>query len=499
MGGGARGGTSGGTSVRSGQARQSGSLPGTGQAGLAQAGLAQADLAQAGLAPAELAQFGIGRVRTRFASSKIAPRFRTALCQLPQVAFSMADQAFVVGGMFLVNLVLARTQTREEYGMFALSYSVLIFCMGLHNAAILEPFTIYGAGRYRSRLAEYFQLMLWGNAAFGLLLTAVLLSLCLVLRWLAPHLLPRALVGLGLTVSVLLSGALLRRTFYLQRKASLAATASLVLFVTLVCGLGLTVRMHVLDSFSVFVVLAVGWLAAGLSVGAKLPLGRTPISFLEYEPDYWRKHWKYARWVLVTAFVFQLTTQGYYWLVAGLLSVRDVAELKALSMVVAPADQVFIALNYLVLPRLSAHYAAQEIGHLLSAWKWYAAAVTLVTASFSLLIRSFGKSLTHLLYGGRYDDVAPLLAVLVLLPVIMGLGHTMNAALKAAESPQLVFWAYVASGSVTFLAGVPLVAKFGLRGAVYGMLLSGTSYTAALAFGFVARFWRNVPVPARLQ
>jgi O-antigen/teichoic acid export membrane protein len=248
----------------------------------------------------------------------------------------------------------------------------------------------------------------------------------------------------------------------------------------------------VLDSLSVFLVLAAGWLAAGLSLAGKLPLGKTRPTFLEYEPDYWREHWKYARWVLVTAFVFQLTTQGYYWLVAGLLSVRDVAELKAISLVVAPADQIFIALNYLVLPLLSAHYAARKIGHLLSAWKWYAAAVTGVTASFFLFIRAFGRPLTHLLYGGRYDDMAPLLTVLVLVPLVMGVGHTMNAALKAAESPKLVFWAYASSGAVTFLAGVPLVARFGLRGAVYGMLLSGASYTAAMAVGFIVTFRREL-------
>jgi O-antigen/teichoic acid export membrane protein len=428
-------------------------------------------------------------------SSRVAGFAKPRLHSLRQVAFSMADQALSVGAMFLVNLVLARTETREEYGLFALSYSVLIFFMGLHNAAILEPFTVYGSGRYRSRLGEYFQLMCWGNAALGLLLTAVLLGLCMALHWIAPDLLPRAMLGLGLTVGVLLSGALLRRVFYLQRKPGLAAAASLIFFLTVGCGLELTARAHVLGSLSVFLVLAAGWLAAGVSLAGKLPLGKNRLTFLEQEPDYWDEHWKYARWVLVTAFVFQLTTQGYYWLVAGLLSVRDVAELKAVTLVVAPADQVFIALNYLVLPLLSAHYAARKIGHLLSAWKWYAIAITTVTVSFFLLIRAFGRPLTHLLYGGRYDEMAPLLNVLVLVPVVMGVGHTMNAALKAAESPKLVFWAYVSSGAVTFVAGVPLVARFGLRGAAYGMLLSGAGYTAALAVGFVMTFRRDLRQP----
>ncbi len=416
---------------------------------------------------------------------------RPGLNQLHQIGCSMADQALSVGGMFLVNLALARTQSRDEYGMFALSYSVLIFLLGLHNAAILEPFTIYGSGRYSGRLAEYFQLMWRSNLALGLLLTALLLGLFLAFGWMAPHPLPRAMLGLGLGISFLLSGALVRRTFYLQRRASRAAAASLIFFVTVSSGLGLATRAHGLKGFSVFLLLAAGWLAAGLILWGKLPFGATRFTFLEYEPDYWRQHWKYARWVLVTAFVFQMTTQGYYWLVAGLLSVRDVAELKAVTLVVAPADQVFIALNYLVLPRLSAHYAAGRIGLLLSAWRWYALAIGAMTLASCLFLRALGKPLAHWLYGGRYDDAAPLLALLALAPVIMGVGHTMNAALKAAESPHLVFWAYVASAAVTFLAGIPLVSRFGLRGAVYGILLSGASYTAALAVGFVLTFRRE--------
>src|SRR5258708_35800102 len=106
--------------------------------------------------------------------------------------------------------------------------------------------------------------------------------------------------------------------------------------------------------------------------------------------------------------------------------------------------------------------------------------MTVGTLSFDGVIYAFGNPVTHVLYGGRYDDAAALLPLLVLVPVVMGVGHTMNAALKAAESPRLVFWAYVASGAVTFVAGVPLVVRFGVRGAAYGMLLSGISYTLAL-------------------
>jgi O-antigen/teichoic acid export membrane protein len=426
---------------------------------------------------------GVGQISTWLDSPRFAvftwPRFH-------QFGFSMADQALSVGGTFLVNLALARTQTKEEYGMFALSYSVYTFLAGLHNAAIVEPLTVHGSGRYRHHFSAYFNLMARGNVLFGLLLTAFLLLLCLLFRWVAPHLVSRSLVGLGLTVSILLSGVFLRRVFYLQRQAALAAKTSFIFFVTVTCGLWLTASLHVLDGLSVFLILAAGWIAAGFGVAGRLPLERTQQSFFEAEPDYWREHWKYARWVLITAFVFQMTSQGYYWLLAGFVSVKDVADLKAMLLLIGPVDQIYIALSYLVLPVLSSRYVAMNIRGLVSGWKWFFMLNFGIMGSFALFIRFFGKSVAHLMYAGRFDGVAPLLPTLALFPLIMGIGNTMAVALKAMERPQMSFYAYVASGATTLLAGFPLMVHFGLQGTTYGLLLSASAYTTTLGVAFLS-------------
>ena len=401
--------------------------------------------------------------------------------RLHQVACSLADQALSVGGMFMVNVALARTESKEEYGMFALSYSVFTFLAGLHNAAILEPYTVYGSGRYRLHSSAYFRSMAWINVGVGLLLTGALLSLYVLLERFAPGTASRSLLGLAATVSILLWGVFQRRVFYVQRQAVLAAKTSLVFFVAVVCGLRLATKAHVLNSFSAFLVIALGWVAASAGFARRLPFGKSPGAFLQMEPGYRSLHWKYMRWVLATAFVFQLMNQGYYWLVAALVSVKQVAELKAMALLIAPVDQIFIALNYLVLPLLAADSATGKMEDMLSTWKRYALGIGVLTSAFAVCVIVFGKAAAHLLYSGRYDDAAPLLMMLGLLPLVMGIGHTMNAALKSMEKPKLVFWAYVCSGSVTFLVGVPLIRHSGLRGAVYGMLLSAVAYTATLA------------------
>lgn len=410
---------------------------------------------------------------------------------LTQVGFSFADQALAVGGTFLANIVLARTQTKEEYGTFALSYSVFTFLAALHNSTTLEPCTIYASGRYRNRFSQYLRLMVKMNAGVGLILTALVLSGCLLLRWIAPNLVSRSLLGMGITVGVLLSGAFLRRVFYLQRQPIYAAEASLICCVVVAIGLWLATETHVLNGFSVFVVLASGWLLAGICLRGRLNLVKQDIPFLKSEPGYWREHWMYSRWVLATAFVFQLTTQGYYWVVAAFLSVKEVAELRVMYLLLAPVDQVFIALTFVVVPALSTLHASHRMPDFVSLlWK-YAFGVFAAAILFASGAAIAGKPIIHLLYAGKFDGLVPLFYILSFLPLFMGISSVMSSALNALEKPRLVFWGYSCSGIATFLIGIPLVIHFGLRGAVYGVLLSGAVFTAAVVIGFCSSWWKQ--------
>src|SRR6267378_721149 len=361
-----------------------------------------------------------------------------------RAGYSIADQALAVGGMFLANVALARTQSKEEYGIFALSYSVFTLLSGLHNAAILETYTVYGSGRYDLRFAEYARLLWRTNAMMGLGLTVTFSIIWGVLAWTKPALASPTILGLALTCGVLLTATFVRRTFYIRRRPDLAAEFSLMFFTTCAVLIWLSIRIRIFSGFYAFVIAALAWIAAGVFLGRELPgKAGSGTQFTEVEPKYWSEHWKYSRWVLVTALVFQLTSQGYYWLSAGILSVKETGDLRAMYNLLAPVDQVFVAMSLLVL------------------------------------------QVMHILYAGKFDDVAPLLGNLALLPVVMGIGNALNDTIKAAEKPKLVFYAYLCSGGTTVLLGVPLAIHFGFRGIVYGILLSATAHTVALAAGFL--------------
>ena len=153
--------------------------------------------------------------------------------RLGKLGYSSADQVLAIGGMFVVNLALARTRSKEEYGIFTLSYSVFTLLAGLHSAAILEPYTIYGSGRYRDSFRKYAGFLWRRNGWLAMDLTAFLVSLWALLRWLHPAFASPALLGLALTCGVLLMAAFLRRTFYIRRRPDLALRFSAVFFAKL--------------------------------------------------------------------------------------------------------------------------------------------------------------------------------------------------------------------------------------------------------------------------
>ena len=245
-------------------------------------------------------------------------------------------------------------------------------------------------------------------------------------------------------------------------------------------GVGGLYLGRVLSGFTTFLILGLSWvpITAVFLTGLRRAVVDEP--FEGATRRYWKDHWRYAKWVLLTALVFQAMNQGYLWIIAGLLSAKDVAEFRAVQLVSAPIAQFFISLSVLLLPVLAGHFAAGRESEFLKTVRQMQVGILATGVIVLSGVALLGAHVIRLLYGGTYDNAAFLLVPLSCVSIVAALGHVFNDAMKALEEPRAVFVAYCGAAIATFLVGIPLVGRFGLSGAAAGALLSATCFAAVL-------------------
>src|SRR5580704_3924000 len=82
-------------------------------------------------------------------------RLREQLIWVRKGATALADQGLLSGSSFVISVFLARQLSAEEYGAYALAFSVFLFISSFHNGLLLEPMSVFGPASYSDRLRSY--------------------------------------------------------------------------------------------------------------------------------------------------------------------------------------------------------------------------------------------------------------------------------------------------------------------------------------------------------
>jgi O-antigen/teichoic acid export membrane protein len=398
--------------------------------------------------------------------------------------YSLADQIFSVGTIFIANIILARTATTSEYGAFAIIYTVYTLITAMHNAYLMEPFTLFASGLYRKDFTEYLQYAIRINYMICMALSFLTFGTFIFLFTMDDDEYYTVVFGLAIALTSSLTAIFSRRVFYIDKNTRLAAKMSFYFFSIVIFGLMVLVNTKLLSGFSIFILIGLGWLIAMSIFYKKYSIGFKNNNFISYHPNYWKKHWTYSRWVIATALIFQLSSQGYLWIVGGILSLNEVASLRALLNITQPINILFGAISMVSIIRLSKVFQDKDY------YKFEAILIKVLTCLlilsiiFYILVLMFDEKIIKFLYSGKYLNSLEFLKIVGVAPVVFGVGALLNDALKAMEEPKWTFYSYLASGSVTLAIGIPLIYKLGLEGAAWGILISSVTFATVGVFGF---------------
>ena len=398
-------------------------------------------------------------------------------------AWAVTDQGLFAGANFLVNILLARWMTPVEYGAFTVAYSTFLFAGVIHTGIFTEPMLVFGSGRFKKVFNSYLRILIWGHGGFSIIGTALLGGAALWLRYAGAPVLASALLGLTLAQPFILFLWLMRRAPYVHhqpRRAALAGTVYLGVLITLVFGVH-----HYASVSSLLVLLAMGGasFAAGLCIVRCFDLrvfARISMSLLNSAT---RAHWNYGRWSVANNLLTWVPANAYFLLLPIWGDLGDSGALKALKNLIMPILHINGAFAVLLVPEL---VKVRSEGRF---WNLVAIALALFVGGagvYWLIIGLFGAELTALLYGGQYAEYTSLLWLLGSVGVLGGITTVLSAALRAIESPQWIFWAYVLSSVVTLTIGVVCLALWALQGVIIAEVLTALATVVGLVLAWNA-------------
>lgn len=383
------------------------------------------------------------------------------------------DQGLISGSNFLVTILLGRWLTAEQYGAYALAFSVFLFLAGAHESLVTEPMMVFGPSSYGNHRREYLGAVLWVEGALGLVFVGVLVSATVIAHhFAASGDLARALAGLCLSTPCVFLFWVARFAFYLEQCPGRAAAGSTLYSVLLLAGTLLIFRRGVLSPFVAFVAIALAALASAVSMLIRLKpaLKRRSNPGLR---SVWKRHWHYGRWALGTAGMRWVPVNASYTLTGTLLGLADVGTLKALLNFFLPLGQVANSFGLIFQPYLSGVFGGEGR----SATKAPVRLVTLLYLGggilYWVLLAILRVPVLRLLYGGKFLGSAHLVPWVCCGAVLTVVSLAPLMGLRAIQSPSSIFVAYCVAGAVSVVFGTAAIWLYGLAGAIGSFVLSG--------------------------
>jgi O-antigen/teichoic acid export membrane protein len=390
-------------------------------------------------------------------------------------ALSLLDQGLTSGAGFGVNLLLARWMAPEVYGGFAVAFAGFLFVSGFHNVLLLEPMSVMGPSRYAERLPAYFRAQIMVHLVLVGPLSSVALLASLVLWRITPGSpLSVTVLGAGLTLPFLLLFWLVRRMCYVVHRPSAAALGSGLYLLIVAAGLFVLGQYSWLGSFTAFLLMGCGSIAASGLLLWRLGLGERETGA---EPDVsWRavlwENWSYGRWLVGSAVLFSVSSQTQTFLAAGILGLGAAGILRAMQIPSLVMVQIITATGLLVLPSFSYDFGRGRTKQLRHKAMLVSLVLAVAAVCFAMFLALFAGRTEHLLFGGKYAAYAWLMPVLALVPAASGISMGYSMALRASQRPHFDLISNMFAAPVAILSALFLMRSWGLAGAAASMALS---------------------------
>lgn len=389
--------------------------------------------------------------------------------------WGLADQALVSLTTFLTLVLLARVLTPESYGAFVLIYGALNFFNALQSGLFTQPHNVLGSSRSGEDYARYTSTTLLSQFLFSALLALLAVAGFAIGQargWASADL----LLAMAPAILAWQVQEYLRRVYYTEGRVRTAFLNDLI-------GYGGQIVL-------VIAVWQQGWLTGPLAIYvlALTSALAALVGLFDLRADLAaqldgrsvRENWHFGKWLFGANLVQSGRIQAHVWMIGGLISVTAAGLYRAAQQLVAPTHIMMNAVRSVAMPRAAALYE-REGEAAMRAYLWRMTWLGLVPIVLYLVaVCAVAEPLLHWLYSGQYDGYAWLVYAFAVIYLLAYLAQVLTVALSALRITRAVLLAEIVTISVAVGLGAPLIAIFGIGGAMAIDIIVGVTLLAAL-------------------
>ncbi len=390
---------------------------------------------------------------------------------------SVFDQGIVSATNFFTGVIIGRSCTKEEFGLFTLGFSLVYLILGMQHSLISLPYTMLSP-----RLTERERFLYRGSALIQQIGLSLFFALGLVaasLVFSSSPIVP-VLRALSFTIGLILLKECIRQMSFANLDIGVATCLDTGACVLQIGGLLALSLRGMLNPVSACWVCGVSY---GVPALVWILLNRHTLAV---SPDSLKKDIRrnldFGKWVLASGILYSAGMDIYPWFLNAFMGAAAAGVWAACLGISSLGNPMYFGIQNYLSPRLAHVYHDKDIFRMkrfvLGASMVFAVCMSL----FALFLTVFGGALLEALYGGKYAGNGAVVSLLGFNLVVSSLGFAPSRSLFVLNRADMDLKTnFVVLATLTVL-GISLMNTFGLTGAAYGLFLSAI-LSMALKFG----------------
>jgi O-antigen/teichoic acid export membrane protein len=388
---------------------------------------------------------------------------------LHQGMISLADQAVASATNFAAGIIIARSCTKEEMGLYTLGFSLILLMTDFQTSLITTPYMVF-APRLKGRdHALYTGSTLIHQCAFCLLtMFGVFCAAFAVSHGMGRQGLGPVLWSLSIVIALIMLREHARRVSFARLRLKTAFLFDTSIAVGQTGGLLLLARFGLLSASHAFWVIGaicgiavLGWLWSDRE--CYYPRFRESLEDL-------KKNWVFGKWVFASGLVWALGMNLYPWFLAYFHGTASTGVWAACLGVVSVGNPLLMGIQNFLGPKIAHVYAAYGPKAMRRFVLKITAILFLPVSLLCLVLIVWGGRFVVLLYGRQYAGNNLVVGILSINLLIMATTFSFSRALMAMEHADLDFLVNFAALFIMVVLGFWLVRSFGTLGAAIGFL-----------------------------